>query len=112
MTATRPSGNLDRSWSLADKAPVAGLVSVIIITLDRKPDLIDCLDSLQQQDYDQLEIIVVDNGSKDGTTDHLRNARQDIKVIRNETNLGGCISRNQGISEAQVSSSGFLTLTP
>jgi Glycosyltransferases involved in cell wall biogenesis len=45
------------------------LVSVIIPTFSRKDDLLSCLNSLKNSTYPNLEIIVVDNASTDGTYD-------------------------------------------
>ena len=46
-------------------------VSVIIPTYNRKDLLIACIDSILKQKYNDLEIIVIDNGSTDGTCELL-----------------------------------------
>ena len=43
------------------------LVSVIIPTKNSSKTLTQCLDSIKNQDYENIEIIVVDNHSKDNT---------------------------------------------
>ncbi|MDD2927829.1 MAG: glycosyltransferase family 2 protein [Candidatus Omnitrophica bacterium] len=79
------------------------LISVIILTLNSKDFISRCLDSIFRQARQDLEIIVVDNGSKDGTCDFLRNKYPKVLVIRNEDNLGACRARNQGIKAAKGS---------
>ena len=48
------------------------LVSVIIVTWNRKDDILDALNALVRQTYKNLEIIVVDNGSSDGTSNEIK----------------------------------------
>ena len=50
------------------------LVSVIILNWNGGVHVQSCLDSLTIQDYDNLEIIVVDNGSTDGSVEMIRGA--------------------------------------
>lgn len=65
-------------------------VSVIIVNYNGKHYLSDCLYSLDSAKYpkDKLEIIVVDNGSTDGSVEFLNITFPSVKVIRNETNKG------------------------
>ena len=42
-------------------------VSAIVVNWNGKDVLSECLDSLLEQDYENVEILVVDNGSKDGS---------------------------------------------
>jgi len=46
---------------------VSGMVSVIVPTRDRAALTIECLDSVHAQTYRPLEVLVVDDGSADGT---------------------------------------------
>ena len=71
-------------------------VSIIIPTFNRKSDLINCLDSILKQTYRDYEILVIDNGSTDGTLEYLKN-KKNIKIIKNLTNLGASAARNQAI---------------
>ena len=47
-------------------------VSVIIPNFNGKKYLKDCLDSMRKQDCENFEVILVDNGSEDGSTDYVR----------------------------------------
>ena len=48
------------------------LVSIIIVTLNRKDDLINCISSIQSQSYRNYELIIIDNNSNDGTVDIIK----------------------------------------
>ena len=59
-----------------------------------------CLDSLARQADASFEIIVVDNGSTDGSAD-LAASQFGARVIRNAENRGFCAANNQGIAAAR-----------
>jgi GT2 family glycosyltransferase len=76
-------------------------VSVIIVSLNKKRQLNECLDSVFNQDYDDIEIIVIDNGSfVPGMREMLKRYSGKIILIENNRNLGACKARNQGIKIA------------
>jgi GT2 family glycosyltransferase len=77
-------------------------VSVIVVNWNRQDLLRACLQSLQQQIFRDFELIVVDNGSTDGSLELLRGAEfQHVRVIENAVNRGFCAANNQGIAAAQ-----------
>jgi glycosyltransferase involved in cell wall biosynthesis len=84
-------------------------VSVVISTYDRCEMLAVALSSaLAQRDVD-LEVIVVDNGSSDGTRDYLAEQRDPrLRVIRNEVSLGSVGGRNAGLAAARGEWVGML----
>ena len=66
-------------------------VSVIIISYNVRSYLAHAIDAILKSNYENLEIIVVDNHSYDGTCDYLKENYQDIKslhVISNNENVG------------------------
>lgn len=75
-------------------------VSVVIPTLNGRDLLIECLSSLTRQNVDGVEVIVVDNGSTDGTAEALAD-RPNVSVIRNATNTGFAPACNRGASVAR-----------
>src|SRR5476649_648429 len=58
-----------------------------------------CLETLRKTLTFDVEIIVVDNGSNDGTGDFLA-GNNDLKLITNQTNLGCSAAWNQGVKAA------------
>lgn len=67
------------------------LVTIIIPTYNRKDRLIKALNSVLKQDYENIELIVSDNASEDGThllMEEYANKYKNIKYIRREKNIG------------------------
>lgn len=81
-------------------------VSVIIPSYNRRELLLTCLDSVAEQSFAPDEIIVVDDGSTDGTIEALK-ARDDVRVIVQE-NAGPGAARNRGASAATSDYVAFL----
>ena len=75
------------------------VVSVIIPGYNRHEALSHTLSILQNDDYPELEIIVVDNGSSDGTVEKLKEEFPEVKCIALSENLG-IKARNIGAKEA------------
>jgi GT2 family glycosyltransferase len=75
------------------------LVSVIILNYNGREVLETCLDSVFASSYSPFEVIVVDNGSTDGSADIAR-SRYDFRLLRKEHNVGFCAGNNAGIREA------------
>lgn len=80
------------------------LITVVIPTYNRKAALLDGIKSVLEQTVEPFEIIVVDDGSTDGTS-RINFAKIDprIRVIRHRHNLGGSAARNTGIDAARGS---------
>ena len=81
-------------------------VSVIVVNWNRRELLRACLESLAAQTIADFEVIVVDNGSEDGSAEMAEKefggaGRIDVRVIRNRENRGFCAANNQGIEVAR-----------
>jgi len=80
------------------------LVTVCICTYNREKLLKRCLDSVIEQTYKNLEIIIVDDNSSDGTEklvkEYILQGYQ-IKYYKNDKNMGLAYNRNVGIEKAQ-----------
>lgn len=78
-------------------------VSVVVISLNSRRFLRDCIDSLRAAVWRTLtyEIVVVDNGSSDGTLDMLQRDDAGVVVLANFTNVGFCKAGNQGARVAR-----------
>jgi len=79
----------------------AGRVSVTIVTHNSEIFLNRCLESVFSQDYPSIEIIVVDNNSRDGTRQILAQYQSHLRIILNSENRGFAAAQNQAIREAQ-----------
>jgi GT2 family glycosyltransferase len=77
------------------------LVSVVIVSWNRKEDVLVAVQSVDAQSYPHAEVIVVDNGSSDGTVEALVAAYPSAVVIALECNLGAAAGRNPGIAAAR-----------
>jgi len=77
-------------------------VLAIIVTWNKKRFVLDLLKSLDALDYppDTIDILVVDNASSDGTAEAIASGFSDVRIIRNERNLGGSGGFNTGLSWA------------
>ena len=82
-------------------------VSVIIPTYNRAWVIEEAIDSVLAQDYTEFELIVVDDGSTDHTSDVLDSYRNVIKVFP-QKNKGVSAARNRGIAEASGKFIAFL----
>ncbi len=75
-------------------------VSVIIVNWNGKDLLGECLDSLRLQTYLPSQVIVVDNGSGDGSQAMIRAHYQEVTLIEMGENKGFSIANNVGIERA------------
>ena len=75
------------------------LVSVILPTFNRAWTLKDAIDSVLAQDYPNIELIIIDDGSKDNTQKLLKAYKDKIIVLRQE-NKGVSAARNAGIKKS------------
>lgn len=73
------------------------LVSIIIVTWNRKQDLKECLKSVKNQDYENKEVIVIDNNSTDNSVEMIEKEFPDVSLIKNKKNTYPPYARNQGI---------------
>ena len=77
------------------------LVSIIILNYNAKKILINCIDSIFQSNYQNFEVILVDNNSEDNSFEICKNNHSEINLIVNKTNLGYCGGNNIGIEQAK-----------
>lgn len=82
-------------------------VSVVIPAYNAEAWLAPAVRSALAQDYDGFEVIVVDDGSKDGTGDVAKSFGKDVRYVRQE-NSGVCVARNRGAKEGRGDLIAFL----
>lgn len=76
------------------------LVFIIILSWNGRDDTLECLDSIKRLTYQNFHVVVIDNGSEDGTSAALRAQYPESTVIENATNLGYTGGNNIGIKYA------------
>lgn len=83
--------------------------SIVIVIFNGKRFLEKCLDSLKRQSYrdGSVEIVVVDNGSSDGSVEFLHRQYPDVAVLANSEN-NYCKALNLGISRSKGQFIAFL----
>lgn len=104
------SANGPESKNLRHQLEEMPPVSVIIVNLNGQDHLKDCLSSLQAINYDQqkLQIIVVDNGSTDGSKKLIKQSFPQVELIQNKSNVGFVKAINQGAKKASGDYLAFL----
>lgn len=83
-------------------------ISIITVTYNCKSFLSHCLDSVFSQSHDNIEHIVVDGGSTDGTLSLLNSRRNNLSKIISEPDDGIYDAMNKGIEHANGDIIGFL----
>lgn len=82
------------------------IISVIVVNWNRRELLRACLDSLARQTHQNFEVIVVENGSADGSGDFVEELSHNfpvpLRLIRNSTNQGFCAANNQGFAASDA----------
>jgi len=73
--------------TLQSNPPNLPLVSVIVLNYNGKHHLETCLDSLLRTDYPNFEIILVDNGSSDGSVEFVAENYPTVKIVRLNKNI-------------------------
>ena len=86
------------------EAPLSGpAVSVVVLTHDGASHLAACLESLAEDGWPSgdVEVVVVDNASKDGTADLVRAEFPGVRLVPSATNLGFAAGVRLGAAESR-----------
>ena len=84
------------------------LVRVIVLNWNGRSWLGGCLEALRQQDGGPFEIVLVDNGSTDGSADFVRERFPECRVVALGANIGFAAGNNAGARGATVPYLAFL----
>src|SRR5262245_59829760 len=93
--------------SIAHEAP---LVCACVITYNGKKFLDRCFQTLKQTEYENLRLILVDNGSSDGSGYYVRHSFPDVDVLRVFPNAGYPHGANEAIAEAHQRGAKYVLL--
>lgn len=78
------------------------LVSIIVVNWNRREYVGECLNSLRSQSFRDFEVILVDNGSTDGSVESIEeNFPGFVRILKNKENVGFARGNNQGIEVAR-----------
>jgi GT2 family glycosyltransferase len=77
------------------------VISFIVITRNRSKQLLGCLRNIESQTCFASEVVVVDNGSSDGTAQLLSDEFPDVNIVRLTDNTGVSGGRNRAVREAR-----------
>jgi GT2 family glycosyltransferase len=86
------------------------LCTVIVVNWNGKHFLDDCLRSLQQQTMKDFDILLVDNGSRDGSVDFVAGRFPEVRLLPLTENVGYCKANNLGIQNAFARGAEFVLL--
>jgi GT2 family glycosyltransferase len=99
MTRRDPSTDL-----LADdptaRASTCPLASVIVVNTNELHHLRDCLPTLMRQTHPYYEVLLVDNGSTDGSLEYVTQTFPGVRIVANGANLGYAGANNVGFAQA------------
>lgn len=82
-------------------APVTSLVNIIILNWNGELHIHKCIEYILMQSYTNIEIIIVDNASTDGSLKKIKRKYPNFLYIENNTNRGYAIGMNQGIKRSK-----------
>jgi len=77
------------------------MISAIVLNWNGKRFLKECFDSLLDQAVKDYELIMVDNGSTDGSVEFMKDNYPQVKLVLLESNIGFCRAMNAGIKKAK-----------
>lgn len=85
-------------------------VGVVLVNWNGGELTIPCIESLMESDHLNCEIIVVDDGSTDGSPEQIAEGFPDVEIIRQPANLGVSEARNRGIERAWELGSDYVLI--
>jgi len=78
-----------------------GQLSVVVPTHDTRDLTLRCIETLEAEGTDGLDLVVVDDGSSDGTAEALATAYPRVRIVRNVPALGFTRAANRGLAAAR-----------
>jgi GT2 family glycosyltransferase len=86
------------------------LVYIIVLNWNGLHNTMECLESLTKLDYPNYKVLVVDNGSTDGSQEIILRRHSEIILIENKENLGYAKGNNTGIKFALKNNADYVWL--
>jgi SAM-dependent methyltransferase len=105
MSAQKPGRTLPMNDTRQEHSPIRDpSVSICITTYDRASLIRQCIESVLQQTFPRVEVIVVDDGSTDQTRRVLESFGSAIRVFYNDKNEGVSFSKNRALTMSSADS--------
>lgn len=95
---------------MTEPATVSRRTALLVLNYNAMRYMDDCLTSLQRQTCAQYEIFVIDNASSDGSADYVAARFPQVRMIRNQVNLGVGGGFNPGIRQALAEGFDYIAL--
>lgn len=86
------------------------LVYIIIVNWNGLKDTIECLESLERLEYPNFKVVLVDNGSTDGSPTLIKAKYPNLLIIQNRNNVGYGKANNLGIEYALRNGANYVWL--
>ncbi|MBN2417645.1 glycosyltransferase family 2 protein [bacterium] len=83
-------------------------VVVVILTWNNRDIVLESIHSVRALDYAPFDIVVVDNGSSDGTAEAVARQYPDVTIVRNGKNYGAIKGKNYGLARALAMGAEYL----
>lgn len=85
-------------------------VAIIVVNWNRRDDTLECLDSLTKVHYSNYRVIMVDNGSTDGSAEAVRQRFQNVVIIEAGENLRFAGGNNLGLKDVLAEGDDYCLL--
>jgi hypothetical protein len=85
-------------------------VVVVIVNWERSADTIECIDSVLNSNVPEMQVLVVDNGSKNGSSEQISHLFPQVTLVSLPQNLGFAGGYNEGIKHALKSGASQIFL--
>ncbi len=110
MKGPRSVGDNGRDLLMTESNALKPVVYCVLVNWNGRADTMACLESLMLQQYAALRVIVVDNGSSDGSVEAIRAAFPQVTVLEAGANLGFSRGNNLGLERAVAEGADFVWL--
>ncbi len=91
-------------------ADLSANIAIVIVSWNGKQDLLECLASLEKLEPERPRVIVVDNGSTDGTARAVRERFPSTELVSLPENLGFAGGNNRGLERARAGGADYICL--
>ena len=89
-----------QAWEETQSHMPQALVYIVILNWNLKDETAECITSVLRSDYPNYRVLVVDNGSTDGSPEYLAQIFPEAEIAINPANWGFSAGNNVGIRQA------------